>query len=167
MVVPVMLALQDGILTNETMVLLALALIAVLFLMSSTRRRLRGRGQEPVRDTPQREPPRASSRQQLRHDVDEALVELNELARRINADIDVRFAKLEAAIRDADRRIAVLNRLSHKLAGQAGECTNVASIPPTIHAPQQVERAHLGAASLEAAKHVKDLDRSGHEKCVS
>jgi hypothetical protein len=48
------------------------------------------------------------------------MVELQELSRRIGAEIDTRFAKLEAAMRDADRRIAVLNRLSG-MAGDVGK----------------------------------------------
>ena len=48
--------------------------------------------------------------------TDELLVELQELSRRTSAEIDTRFAKLEAAMHDADRRIAVLNRLARQVA---------------------------------------------------
>lgn len=47
--------------------------------------------------------------------ADDLLVQLEELARRIGADVDTRYAKLEAVIRDADERIARLERLAERL----------------------------------------------------
>jgi hypothetical protein len=40
------------------------------------------------------------------------MIELEKLARHVNAQIDTKFLKLEAVIRDADQRIAELERLS-------------------------------------------------------
>jgi len=100
---------------------LALVLITVCFLMSSLWRRQR-KGRQGKRNViPARNPSPASSRGHLQTDLEELLVELQELSRKISADIDTRFAKLEAAIRDADRRIAVLNRLEHRLAERTGQ----------------------------------------------
>ena len=46
---------------------------------------------------------------------DDLLVQLEELARRIGADVDTRYAKLEAVIRDADDRIKRLETLASRL----------------------------------------------------
>ena len=86
------------------------AIIALVFMMSSMRRWQR-RAQTPRRDPIP--PPRSVSQgTALRRDLDDLMVELQDLSRKISAEIDTRFAKLEAAMRDADRRIAVLNRLA-------------------------------------------------------
>ncbi len=94
----------------KRLALIGAAVIAMFFMMLSLRRRqqqARRPRQEPL---PPLRSPLASP--ELRRDLDELMVELQELSRKIGAEIDTRFAKLEAAIRDADRRIAVLNRLA-------------------------------------------------------
>lgn len=106
---------NSGTLDGNGLVALALAVIAVFFLMTGLRRRQRQRSQIPPRTTPLREPPSTpdiGTQQRLRRDLEDLIGELQELSRKISAEIDTRFAKLEAAMRDADRRIAVLNRLS-------------------------------------------------------
>ncbi len=47
----------------------------------------------------------------LKRDMERLLVELNELARQINGQIDTRYAKLEQTMSDADRRIKALRVL--------------------------------------------------------
>ncbi len=47
----------------------------------------------------------------VKGDMRELMVELQELSRNINAQIDTRFAKLEVSIRSADERIDLLERL--------------------------------------------------------
>jgi hypothetical protein len=138
--------LLDGLFGVESLVPLALALIAIFLLM---RRRPR-RSDDPERSTIQRQPP-AASKQNLRRDLDELLVELQDLSRRISADIDVRFAKLEAVIRDADRRIAVLNRLSRELAAKGGEAPDPASDHEARHAVIY-ELADAGFSPVEIAR---------------
>mgnify|MGYP001053434522 CR=1 FL=1 len=119
----VFLPLADSIrdVLSSNLVPLVLGAIALTLLMSSLSRRQQARAARP-KPPAQRPPPSADSREQeIRRDLDELMVELQELSRRISAEIDTRFSKLEAAIRDADRRIAVLNRLSRMLAEQEGK----------------------------------------------
>ena len=47
----------------------------------------------------------------LRKDLNQLMIQLEELARRINGQIDTKFAKLEQSIADADKRIAALRVL--------------------------------------------------------
>ena len=139
--------------SNGSLVPLALVIIVIYLLMSSYRRRQRTRSnaaQEGV------SPPTRSSpmpgRGDIRRDVDALLVELQELSRRISAEIDVRFAKLEVAMRDADRRIAALNRLAHL--GERPQPTE----PKDANEGQDIrhvivyELADQGYSSVEIAK---------------
>lgn len=48
----------------------------------------------------------------IESDLRETVIELENLARRINGEIETKYRKLEAVIRDADARIAELSRLS-------------------------------------------------------
>ena len=69
---------------------------------------------EPPKAPQRTPPPPKSEHDHLRQDLQELTAELQDLARKISADIDTRFAKLESAMRDADRRIATLHRLNRK-----------------------------------------------------
>jgi len=54
----------------------------------------------------------------VKGDMRELMVELQDLSRNINAQIDTRFAKLEVSIRAADERINLLERLSRAAQGR-------------------------------------------------
>jgi len=99
----------------KDLVPLAVILVALYLIISSLRRRQQRRARQ---DTPGSDPQPArastSEGQQLRRDLEALMVELQELSRKISAQIDTRFAKLETVIRDADRRIAVLERLNRQ-----------------------------------------------------
>lgn len=107
-------------LTEANLVPLAVAVIAVFLLMSSLRRKQKASGRETVAPAVPREHGESGSRADMRRDIDALLVELQELSRKISADIDMRFAKLEVVIQAADRRIAALSRLTRQ-GGSSGE----------------------------------------------
>jgi len=105
--------------TERTYALYALMACAIVLLTISVHRRRReGFGNLP------KNPPRKErnddfvARQAIKDDMQALLVELQDLSRKINAQIDTRFAKLEAAIADADRRIEALQRLSRAARGE-------------------------------------------------
>jgi len=107
---------------KDSLIPLALIVIATFFMVSSLRKRYR----KPKKQISTREhAASAASPQRFRMDVESAIVELQELSRQIGSEIDTRFARLEAAIRDADRRIATLQRLNAKQ-------------PPQAHAPSEI-----------------------------
>lgn len=92
--------------------------------------------------------------QQVRQDVESLIVELDELARKINAQIDTRFAKLEAVIRDADRRIATLERLANQ-ADQADQAARPRPAPTSANDAQHAvvyELADAGKTPIEIAR---------------
>lgn len=143
----------------------ALALLAMVLLSISIRRRARERMGPPTQTARERLQELAEQRG-VRDDMEQLLAELQDLARKINAQIDTKFAKLEAAIADADRRIAALDRLIHQQAGggidvtvgdetPSGEGPSSPSPPPaapdTAHA-RVYELADAGKSPVEIAQ---------------
>jgi hypothetical protein len=131
---------------------LAVAIVALILLMSPLRRRRQQ--QQQLRMSARPAPgPSADRHPELRRDVDTLLVELEELSRRISADIDMRFAKLESAIHDADRRIAALSRLARQ-----SEQPDRGPVPETARSAADqrhaavYELADSGLASVEIAR---------------
>lgn len=94
----------------KRLLLIGAAIIGMFFMMASMRR-WQQRAQRPRRE-PVPQPRPQSMEREMRRDLESLMVELQELSRKISAEIDTRFVKLETAIRDADRRIATLNRLA-------------------------------------------------------
>ncbi|HEX8340397.1 MAG TPA: hypothetical protein VF624_05765 [Tepidisphaeraceae bacterium] len=84
--------------------------------------------QKKKKDPLDRPPPTARLSQQrtAERQMETLLVELNEMARRMSAQLDTRSAKLEAIIKDADGRIAELRDLLDA-ARTAGSAASAAS----------------------------------------
>lgn len=148
----IMLGIDTGflarVLSSDGLVPLALAMIAVFFLMSSLRRKQRNRVERPA--GPSARPAVHEPNARLQNDLNDLLVELQELSRKISAEIDTRFAKLEAAIRDADRRIAVLHRLT-RAAGQPPSTPGPTEASDSRHAIVH-ELADTGFTPVEIAR---------------
>jgi len=84
--------------------------------MIATRNRIRRSMNQP-RSTSRERYAELSKRVHLTRDLEEVMNDLDELARQVNGKLDVRFAKLEAVIRDADERIDQLTRLLRRAGG--------------------------------------------------
>lgn len=92
---------------------------------------------------------------ELRGSMDELLVQLEQMAREINAQVDTRFAKLERAIRDADDRIA---RLTAASTGQPVPIPT-SGPPPAATAPVKSEHNPESPAA-DAAEPVEPNHRT-------
>ncbi len=89
---------------------LAAAVVIITFILLRRQYRRRTMGASPKQYT--REIDTATNKSvTLKRDMERLLVELNELARQINGQIDTRYAKLEQTMSDADRRIKALRVL--------------------------------------------------------
>ena len=88
---------------------LALVLCAVTISLLLLRRRVR-QSVDP-RESGQQMLERFRRQARVADSLDGMAIQLEELARRVSAQVDTRFAKLEAVIRDADERIARLEAL--------------------------------------------------------
>lgn len=97
-----------GGLTGKEIATLAAIIIIILVVMNMRKRR-------PPDPTPRR--PRSDATPDSRpatglpRDIEHLMVQLEELSRGINAQIDTKFAKLEQSIADADKRITALRTL--------------------------------------------------------
>jgi hypothetical protein len=99
---------------------LACGLLAVLvtLLLSGLRRSRRQMIAAPHRQAQERGSGLRSV-DTMNGDMQRLLTELEELARQTHAQVDTRFAKLEASVRAADERIDKLQRLLRAASGQA------------------------------------------------
>jgi len=106
--------LADSVIQPQYLILIAgiLLLFSLMQILGQRRRRkianLRRRtavGRRGASATP------PQTQADMQEDMQELLVQLQELSRDINAQMDTRFARLESAIRDADDRIDALEKL--------------------------------------------------------
>jgi hypothetical protein len=93
------------------------------------------------------EPPQFGSLAQQRsveRQMQNLLVELSEMTRQMNAQLDTRAAKLEVLLKQADERIATLQRLndSSSNGAQSAPESPVQDLTPTFQ-PAAIERAPL------------------------
>ena len=117
---------------GNRIIALLIAAIAGFLLITGMRRKQRERARAAANPPVPRSLIAAASplenKERLRRDLELLIGELQDLSRKVTAEIDTRFTKLETAIRDADRRIAVLNRLSRGMgthdAAAAGDNTD-------------------------------------------
>jgi len=103
-----LLASFDKIGSGQWLLIIAAIIIITMLMMQGSRRRAAGGSPRQYR----REIDGATNQSAaIKRDMERLLVELNELARQINGQIDTRFAKLEQSIADADKRIQFLRVL--------------------------------------------------------
>jgi len=157
----------DRILPSNQLVPVAILLMLTMWLLWASRRKLKRQSQQPKRVSPQRDqPPLARGSQDLmRRDLESLIAELEQLSRKISAEIDTRFAKLEAAMHDADRRIAALHRLAQHQTGQVGQTPPPREAGPVSDRPEDrytliYELADVGFSPVEIAR---DLGRTPGE----
>lgn len=137
-----MMAAAEDFLSSKQLVPLAVILIAIFLLLRRPRRSVSS-------GTGQRKPPASlSAEERIRRDLDALMVELQELSRRTNAEIDTRFAKIEVVIRDADQRIATLNRLTRKGGKKSAEAPD----EPDLRHQIVYELADAGMNPIQIAK---------------
>ena len=106
---------STGISAGQT-VLLVLGLVGLTIVMRSTYRRV-GRSRAQPRTSARERYAGLQQHHEVKSDVENVMLELDQLARQIHGRIDTRFAKLEAIIRDADERIERLSRLTRAAEG--------------------------------------------------
>ena len=87
----------------------------------------------------------------MRGDMHQLLTELEELARQTHAQIDTRFAKLEASVRSADERIDKLQRLLRAASGQGAVDAIIGDELPPRPDPAAGQRPEQPAADSREA----------------
>jgi len=100
-------------LTQIAVLLIFVAMLTVVMILTRNRVRNSMRSSGPgVRE----QYARMNEKRQALRDGEEVMIELDRVARQVHGQLDTRFAKLEAVIRDADARIEKLERLMRKAA---------------------------------------------------
>jgi hypothetical protein len=99
-----------GISTSQ-LAIIAVILVLTAIMLANTRRRLKNRGPSPS-EYAREQIARLKEHSQVKGDMEQLLIELHEAARRLNAQLDTKAAKLETLIREADQRIARLQSRS-------------------------------------------------------
>ena len=138
-------------LSDGGLIPLACVSIALGLVLLSLRRRHRELARQAERGSVPRGPLPGVDERQLGRDLEQLVVELQELSRQISAQIDTRFAKLEAAMRDADHRIAVLSRLTGQGNPPPGHLPSEAAGEDDRHAVVY-ELADAGKSPVEIAR---------------
>jgi hypothetical protein len=132
------------------LILLALLVVTIALTLGNTRRRLRQPGRSPS-EYAREQVSRLKEQQGVKGDLEQLLIELHEAARRLNAQVDTRAARLEALIRDADSRIAQLQQTSPPSV----------SAPGTRSAPSQAGSSELDVTMDGSTRDAKPTE-SGH-----
>ena len=129
--------LGDAATLQNGMIVLAAVLALTFFSLSLTRRAQRRAAASRPDSRAQFDSLREQS--QLRSSMDDLLLQLEDVSRRINAQIDTKFVKLEMVVRDADDRIARLEKLLSREAqtGSLPGAPAVSSAPPARPSPNK------------------------------
>ncbi len=107
----------------------------------------------------------------VKRDMADLLVELDKLARNINAQIDTKFAKLEQSIADADKRISAMRilideakRLAEQAQPQAGPQPDSPASPTTDggddDAPASDQPGSTGVTPVSTSKPATSTDET-------
>lgn len=97
-----------GGMSAQQIAVIAAIIIVIVVLMNMRRRRPQA---THLRQPRQETRPGATADPRLPRDLENLMVQLDELSRTINAQVDTKFAKLEQSIADADKRIVALRTL--------------------------------------------------------
>lgn len=122
-----MLAVEMPVDNPGTMLII---LVGIVLMVISLRRRSEHRERPPsevARDYARR----VRDHEPVKGDMEALLVEIQEMARQISAQLDTKFAKLDVLLRDADDRIRQLERLTTQ-AGRPGVDVTVDDDGPRI-----------------------------------
>lgn len=105
-------------------VLLAGVILAVGLLMLGSVRRHRNPGLDPS-EYAREQIARLKDQKGVKDDLQQLVVELHDAARRLNAQMDTKAARLEALIRDADERIGRLHQAQSGSVSREGDVRGV------------------------------------------
>jgi hypothetical protein len=143
-------------------VLMALFGAVLTAVMILTRKRVRASIDASPPSARERYAELNQNRQTLR-DVEEVMLQLEQVAREVHGQLDTRFAKLEAVIRDADRRIATLERLAGETGAKHAVDITLDEVRPDEDGPAPARASGPHAAVYRLADAGMDYVRIAEE----
>lgn len=161
--------LAQGDLQNGLFMIVVVLCAITVMLMLLRRRQFR---QVTGRDLVREQVARLRDQHQVRASLDDLLLQLEQLQREINAQLDTKFARLEAVVRDADDRIARLGALLGRQPAATAEQPEPAiraadgepaPQPPTAARPSPAAPSRQPAPPLNPEhRRVYDMTDAGH-----
>lgn len=127
--------LFEGIDKGMLSLLMMLSAIAIM-LMLMRRQQFRSATR---RDVSREQLARLRDQRNLQQSMDELLIQIEEVSRRVSAQVDTKFAKLEQVICDADERIA---RLENLLGRRGDEAPSAAPAKPKFRLEQISDKSN-------------------------
>ena len=126
---------MSGMSPTQLVLLVGVLIIIALMMFSSVRRHRRG-GPDP-RAYARDQIARLKDQKGIKDDLQQLVVELHDAARRLNAQMDTKSAKLEALITDADERIRRLSRTGRgeSSSGEAGSAASSHGVDVVVDEP--------------------------------
>jgi IS30 family transposase len=103
---------------DKRQILIYLGVIALLVLVTTSMRRRSRQSKDYAPDAARQRMEELKAQRGVKSDMEQLLGEIQQLSRKISAEIDTKFAKLEASIADADRRIRTLQQLTQTAEGK-------------------------------------------------
>jgi len=131
------LTLAAGSISNGQIALIAVVVVAITLSLVSNARRRRERGPSP-KAYAREQIARLKEDQAVQKDVADVMLQLQQLAREVNAQLDNNFIRLEKCIADADERIDRLDRLIRRADGE-----------PTVDAVVEEADGEAGGEALK------------------
>ncbi len=119
----------------SSLLLMAGVMLMMLFMLSRLYKRRRGGAAKP-RLSPHEQLERIRQAGGMRSDLEQLSVEIEQMARRVGAQLDAKIVHLDQLLREADARIATLRKLSGQPTGTA---TDNAPTPAPGARPTQAE----------------------------
>ncbi len=136
------------------MVVMVLAGTTVMLMMLRRHQFRRVTGRDVTRE----QFARLRDQTEVRNSMDTLLLQLEQLQREINAQLDTKFARLETVIHDADQRIAELKRLRNEPVEPAE--------PPTVHLQPEPELRPAAPAPPAPAPSAPNPPRTEEQRRV-
>jgi hypothetical protein len=113
------LAAESG--GTNSMLQIGLVMVGVTVILGTINMQRRRKARTPdMGDYVREQAAKIRQKQGVQEDLEQIVVQINELARQLNAQMDTRFAKLEQVIAEADEKIATLEGLLRQAAGIKG-----------------------------------------------
>ncbi|HNQ22251.1 MAG TPA: hypothetical protein PKK06_04070 [Phycisphaerae bacterium] len=150
------------------LLLVALVVVFTTITLIRTRQKIRER-QRDAGESVKARYERLTAEQRQRQDLDQAVLQLDELARQVSALLDTKYAKVEAVLREADRRIAQLNallqaspgprRLDLTLDAEPPDALSPVEAPPRGEDPRQAAVYRLADEGKSATEIARQVDQ--------
>lgn len=141
--------------TSFRSVLFALAVVGLTIVMLSTRRRIAQSRKESSTNVRDRHAG-LSKQIGVRRDMETVMAELDKLSRQIHGRIDIKLARLEKLIRDADQRIERLSQLSESPSASHGSTVEITLHREDPHQPAFAKQNPAGENRRQAVYRLAD-----------